>query len=398
MIAQRSKPFQVDLPFIIMGLLFIAMAIAEYMFPEGSGAGRFPIKILSGLQIIFALSIAVFTRPSALFSGWIPISFLILLFWLCFSGIIRTDNLNDTLYLWVMYFYWYSFFVFFYTRSITRPEFLQIFLFIALFSLLIWIPTLKKSVSLVVSNIYLSTFQLKQNYIGYYIVALFPFSLMLKKKSFKVITIALISFGTVYSQKRGAIFALVLMGLSSSLLYVIFVSDKTKRIRNISALISLWAVAIMAAGIFVYTNQEFVQHRLNQASNREDVYEKTFKAIEKAELYELIIGHGDRKAEKKIGGYTHNDWLFLIYDYGIIGVILMLNIYISLFWLLWKLCRIKSPLSLPLVSALALMTGIQFYSIGLYLKTFGFITGSFGLVLGCYYSEYNSKVKEVGLK
>jgi hypothetical protein len=141
-------------------------------------------------------------------------------------------------------------------------------------------------------------------------------------------------------------------------------------------------------GTFFLANSEIVNHRLNQGTNRERVYKLFFNSIRKVEAYELVIGQGDRKAQEAIGHYTHNDWLFLLYDYGIVGVILMLNVYISLMWLLWKLCKFKSPLSLPLVSSLILMACVQFYSIGLYLKTFGFITGGIGIVLGSYYAEF----------
>jgi hypothetical protein len=142
----------------------------------------------------------------------------------------------------------------------------------------------------------------------------------------------------------------------------------------------------VVGALFVRANWEVVEHRLNQASNREEVYRRTFEAIGKSEIYEIVIGHGTLQSEKAINANTHNDWLFLLYDYGIVGVILMLNVYLSLMWIIWKLCKLKSPLLLPLVSSLILMACVQQYSIGLYLKTFGFITGGIGLVLGSYYA------------
>ena len=107
-------------------------------------------------------------------------------------------------------------------------------------------------------------------------------------------------------------------------------------------------------------------------------------------FYELVIGMGDRQSIKETGHEPHNDWLLLLHDYGIIGVLFMLNIYLSLIGLLWRLCSMKSPLSLPLISSLMLMTCVQLYSSGLYIKTFGFITGCIGLVVGSYYAELES--------
>lgn len=381
-----APSFKLDVPFIVMGLLFVALALAEYFFPAGSGGDRLAIKVISGVQIAFALIVAFFSRRFGSFFRWVPLSFILLFLWLCFSGIIRFENLLDTLYHWVMYFFWFSLFVFFYIRSQIHPERVQAFLVLACFSLLVWVLALIHSSDLITRQIYLPTYQLRQNYIGYYIVALFPFALMLKAKSLRVIAIALITYGAVYSLKRGAILALVLMGFCSSFLYIFFVSNRSKRGRNIIALISVWAVALVVGGLFVRANWEVVEHRLNQASNREEVYRRSFEAIGKSEIYEIMIGHGSRQSEQAIKANTHNDWLFLLYDYGIVGVVLMLNVYLSLMWMIWKLCKLKSPLSLPLLSSLILMACVQQYSIGLYLKTFGFITGGIGLVVGSYYA------------
>jgi len=386
---------KLDIPFLVMGLLFVAMALAEYLFPEGSGGTRLAIKILSGVQIVFALIIAFFTRRSAIFSRWIPVSFFVLFLWLCISGIIHSDNLRDTLYLCVIFFYWYSLFLFFYTRSRIHPDRLQVFLIFSVSSLLIWIPALINSTEVIMASSDLPKGQFRQNYIGYYIVALFPYVLMLKKRSLKIIAIALISFGSLYSLKRGAVLALVLMGLGSSFFYVTVVSSIRKRGRKVIALFFLWGIVIVVGGLFAYANPEAVKRRLNENTNRGPVYGRILDVIQKSEFYELVIGHGDQKAHSKIGDFTHNDWLMLIFDYGIISVILMINIYVSLVWLLWKLCKLKSPLSLPLVSAFILMTCVQQYSMGLQLKTFGFITGSIGLVVGSFYAEYSSQSKVI---
>lgn len=385
---------RLDIPFAVMGLFFVAMAAAEYLFPEGGGGGRLAVRILCGTQVAYALIVVFFTRGSLIFSGWVPISFLLLCLWLCFSGIILTKNLTNTLYLCVIFFYWYSLFLFLYIRSRIHSEQLQVFLFLSVSSLFIWVPALINSTAIIMVTSDLPTDQFRQNYIGYYIVALFPYVLMLRKNSLKIIAIALISYGALYSLKRGAVLSLVLMGLGSSFLYVTVVSSMTKRGRKAIALILLWGIAIVVGGLFVYANPEAVKRRLNQGTNRGPVYERVLDVIQKSEFYELVIGHGDRQAHASISDFTHNDWLMLIYDYGIISVILMINVYISLMGLLWKLCKLKSPLSLPLVSALILMTCVQQYSMGLQLKTFGFITGSIGLVVGSFYAEYSSQSKE----
>jgi hypothetical protein len=46
---------RLDIPFAVMGLFFVAMAVLEYLFPATGGKGRLAIKILCGVQIAFAL-------------------------------------------------------------------------------------------------------------------------------------------------------------------------------------------------------------------------------------------------------------------------------------------------------------------------------------------------------
>ena len=168
--------------------------------------------------------------------------------------------------LWVIYFYWYSLFLFFYTRMIAHPEQLQGFLLIAGCSLLIWLPALVNSTGVIMKDVdprYVPAGYLRQNYVGYYIVALFPYVLMLKINSLKIIAIGVISFGAMYSLKRGAVFALALMGLISSFLYVAILSGRGNRARNIIALILLWSIAITASAYYLYTNGANFERRLH---------------------------------------------------------------------------------------------------------------------------------------
>ena len=370
-----------DFPFAVMGLSFVAMALFEYLLPGGSGKDRIAVKILNGSQAAFAiLCVLIHIRHSQL-ARWISISFCLLWFWLCVSGITFTDNLATIQRQWIMSFYWFSLFLFFYLRSYLYPERLQIFILLAIFSLVVWLPALLNFTTINFDAMNLSSRYLPQNYIGYYIVVLFPYALMLKKNFLKIIAISLISYGAVYSLKRGAVLALILMGFSSSLLH--FAVIIKKRGRGAIVLMLLWAIAVGGGGLFIYANPEAVNRRLHSDTGRTHIYRLCAEAIEKAENLNLIFGHGNRQLQTKIWHEPHNDWFMLLYDHGIVGVALMLNMYIALVVHLWKLSRLKSPLALPLVSIIVLMACVQLYSTGLHLKIFGFITGCIGLVVGC---------------
>jgi O-antigen ligase len=181
------------------------------------------------------------------------------------------------------------------------------------------------------------------------------------------------------------------MGMGSSFLYLTVVAGVEKTRKKIGAIVLLWSVAIVIVGFFIYANQETINRRINEGTNRQGIFKRVFNVLENSEFYEIVIGHGDQRSISVLGGYTHNDWLMLIYDYGIIGIILMINVYLSMIRLLWRLCKLKSPLSMPFLSVLILMAGVQQYSIGLQLKTFGLIMGSIGLVVGIFCAEYGTK-------
>lgn len=387
-IKQRlSSRRRLDIPFAVMGLFFIAMAISEYLFPTWAGGDRLEVKLLNGAQAAFALIVVFFTPGPPFFSRRIPFSFLLLFFWVCVSGIINAGDLMKVLYHLVMFLYWYSLFLFFYIRSRTNPEGVQVFLVLAACSLFVWVPTLIECTAGFMDIGHRPLWLQLQNYLGYYIVALFPYVLLLKRKTLKIISIALISYGAIYSLKRGAVLALVLMGIGSSLLYCTVLCSAGKRVRSVAIIIFLWAIVIAVGSQFVMAKQEDISHRILSNTGRPAIYVATVDAIEKGSFFELLAGHGIRQSRVVTGHDAHNDWLLLLYDYGIIGVVLMLNVYISLVGFLWKLCKLKSPLALPLTSSLLFMACVQLYSTGLYLKTFGFITGSIGLVLGCFYAE-----------
>lgn len=377
-----------DVPFAVMGLSFIMMAAMEYIFPEGTYYSRQSIKILCAGQIAWAIVITIFNRAYLIFSRYVSISFTLLLVWICCSGVVRTQDMSATMYLWGMYLYWYSLFVFFYVRCQIVPERLQAFLVLATISLFVWLPALKGSTAVIMKVRYNEPVShLLQNYIGYYIVAMFPYALLLKRKALKIILIILITFGATYSLKRGAVLALFLMGFAVSWIYFFITKSLKKKIRICLALVSVWVIAILIGGWFVVDNWQTVENRIETTTNRPKIFGFAFREIEDAKFYELIVGHGDQQIENAINGLTHNDWLFLIYNYGFIGAFLMLNVYLCVLWIAWKMWRDKSTLLMPLVSALILMACIQIYSVGLYLKTFGLITGSIGLAVGSYYSR-----------
>lgn len=367
-----------------MGIFFVAMALSEYLLPAVSGKDRAVVKILNGSQVAFSFLFIFMGLRYCRLSRWLPISFFLLCFWMCCIEVVYARSFIYALYQCVIFFYWLSAFFFFYVRCSKRPNGLQAFLALAFLSLVFWLMALINftAVSAKVSGLS-SSFQ-SQNYVGYYIVALFPFVLLLKSKILKIIGFLLISYGSVYSLKRGVVLSLILMGFFSSFLYVAVLSRKKFKVTL--GLLLVWAITIGAGALFVYSNPEAVSRRIETESGRYAIYWDIFEAVKNADFLLLIIGHGGGQLRQTIGHFAHNDWLMLLYDFGFIGMALMFNVYLCLVILMIKLYKARSELLLPLISSILLMFCVQLYSMGLHLKTFGFITGSIGMVAGRYFA------------
>lgn len=370
---------QTNFPLLFMGLLYVAAPLFELLFPPIAGGDRLPIKLLNGFQIAFALLIFIFRPVSMIGFRWLHLSMFLLCVWLSLAGFALLGSPIGMLYRTIMFLYWYSLFLFFYNRfQFSSPRCQRIFIYLVFVSILIWLLSIVNAVKI---NREIMGYQ-SQNYSGYYLAALFPYLLLMNSKIFKGMAIALIAFGSVYSLKRGVVLALVLMGLSSTFFYFSTLTAVKKKIAPIIVVSLVWILSIGSGLIFAHSHREIIERRISKDSGRSEIYSYVLEAQTRSEIYEWIVGHGAMTIKADTGHYAHNDWLMLLYEYGFIGILLLLNLYMSLMALIWKLYRMKSPLVMSLAAVCILMFCIQLYSIGLTLKIFGFMTGGIGIIAG----------------
>ena len=374
-----------DIPFLILGASFLGLAVAEYFLPGGLGEDRPEVKVLCGMQGGFALAGGLLGTRSARVLTPLHISLLLLCIWLCSNTVIQARDATTALHGCAMFVFWYSMFLFCYVRIQADAGRSRLFLITLIGSLPIWLAALRNSMALDMELAGRREGFEMQNYLSYYMVAMFPYALLLRHRALKVIAMLVISFGAMYSLKRGAVLALVLMGLGASVVYVAVLCNGARRTRAGVGLLVLWGVGVAMAVLYWRANPVAVDRRLaSGVADRSNIYAATAEQLSKATPFEAIAGQGCLASVVAIGHEPHNDWLFLQYDFGIVGVLLMLNVYFFLFVLLWRLCRLRSPLALSLISSIVLLACVQMYSTGLYVKTLGFITGSIGLVAGCF--------------
>lgn len=175
---------------------------------------------------------------------------------------------------------------------------------------------------------YLSTYIVKFGTIAiisndaiFSVVVFMPFIFLLRNKKMMLSIVLLVAVCTLLSQKRSAIFFVNLSVLVGVYLYYY----KTARVKLI---FSSFALLLL---LFFYLqdlkNISFVESAINRFENsagngREEIVRGTLNSFYEADFINLLFGYGYSATIKKNGIPSHNDFIEVMYDYGIIAVIL----------------------------------------------------------------------------
>lgn len=159
----------------------------------------------------------------------------------------------------------------------------------------------------------------------YYILCLLPLMLVYFKK-FKLIPMAITGVAILISGKRTGIVIFVLMVIA----YYVTLSIQSRSVRTYA--VSLLALAVVIAA-FVITfrviNSGFNGNLLDRltrmiedqdSSGRYERWEQVLKGFNDSSLIQWLIGHGNGAVSKDFGGNAHNDFLEILYDYGIFAL------------------------------------------------------------------------------
>lgn len=176
------------------------------------------------------------------------------------------------------------------------------------------------------------------NNIGYVFLALLPLIPVYNKKPIIQYSIMAVSMLFVLmSMKRGAI----LIG-AISVVWFIFVSMKSnqkqkKRGWRIVLTISLVLASIYAVQYFV-TNSDYFNKRIEQtlngdSSGRDVLMQKNMKYLtEEATFVDLMVGKGGDGTLRVFGQYSHDDWLEIAVDNGLVVVLLYFIFHLRMFF------------------------------------------------------------------
>lgn len=231
-----------------------------------------------------------------------------------------------------------------------------------------------------------------QNNGFYYALFALPFMLLYPNKIINIACILTSGFVCVFSTKRSALIAIVII----LLVYIIYNLKGTFRTK----IKSLFVIATLLAGGSYYLISHYLDERLLRVFDRvsrisedggsgrtdiaSDILHKDIPDL--LSFPELFIGNGFSSIQNKYN-YTleaaHNDILEVLYSYGSLGLILLFLFYYKIFKLFTNLKKeqpqeaMVALMTLLLIISYALMANIFFffyYSIPLFI-TIGVLEG-----------------------
>ena len=186
----------------------------------------------------------------------------------------------------------------------------------------------------------------------YFSLGLFPFALqLLKRKYFKVL-IVLLQFAAVFlADKRTGLIAFII-GLILYILISSFCDNKGSFLKTVKSLIIATVAVLLFYKVGKYVDDTYnldIFSRLMRLSDdggsgRADIYSNVWQGFKNSDFIEKMFGHGMNTAGSIGGaGKAHNDFLQIIYDYGVFAVVFVTVFYISLVVRAFKMIKCKSP-------------------------------------------------------
>lgn len=269
------------------------------------------------------------------------------------------------------------------------------YLFIQNYSNMRFIITVISIVILVLIYTYFQTINIAQNYSGnetsmnssYFVMYMLPFLLCVKNKIIKyalIITVLIVVFSSL---KRTGTIAVVLAVLGYFYVNFIIKGKKNSNTILFVALISMIMYIITTADVFSdsFLITRFQNILEDQGSGRVDVWKDTWSMIKESSISKLVFGHGFNQVvvNSPIGLSAHNDFLEVLYDYGLLIFGIYLTIYFQLAKFVNVLIKQKSEYAAPMAaSCLLFLIGTVLSHIVLYTYYLIMFAMFWGLVLG----------------
>lgn len=184
----------------------------------------------------------------------------------------------------------------------------------------------------------------------YSAVLLLPLILTLKNDKFKKMVLVGIALVVLISTKRTAFISVILAMVGYYLCdaYVSKQRDKGKKI--LKMILMFLAVSVVVYFVIQRLNLNILDRLQNLTedggSGRDEIWSSVIAGFKESSVIQKITGHGYHSVTSLMGKalLAHNDYLEILYDYGLVGIGLVLLFVLTLIRRLFKLWRLRSKL------------------------------------------------------
>lgn len=203
---------------------------------------------------------------------------------------------------------------------------------------------------------------------SYYLLLFLPIVLCINNKWIRYSYVIIISIAVLLSTKRGGIIALLL-----SLFFYTIINIRIQKKSMFKGIFWLSLFSLVAVLIFLYINKlgdellftRFANTQDSHGSGRLEVYMATIAMIEDSNILNILIGHGWDAVlrDSPLMLAAHNDFLEVLYDFGLINFIFYLSFYVHLFSHIKQMYRSRSPFLGSFVAACTIFLILSMVSI-----------------------------------
>ena len=202
----------------------------------------------------------------------------------------------------------------------------------------------------------------------YYIICLFPMMFLTDNKIIKY-AVAVGSFASVFlAGKRTAFIALIIAFAVPYLCKMLLSNDKNK----IKYMLSLIVISVIAVFLYDYLVGKFnlmLFERMqnigtDKGSGRLDIYKAVFSAFNNSNILHKLLGYGYNGVFncRIIGTSAHNDFLEILFDYGMIGFLLYLLILGNYIVGGFRLLKSRNNIAYSVISTLCVVLIMSLFS------------------------------------
>lgn len=203
----------------------------------------------------------------------------------------------------------------------------------------------------------------------YNVLLAVPLAFLVKSKWLRIVALITVSAAVLLSMKGAALIALAIG-------FVVYAMIHNRVVKNkVSVALIVMLVLIIVVWIFfpvineqiltkigVDWGEKILEASETGGSGRFEIWPEVLKAQSQSSLLEWVIGHGYYTVIDAVHYSAHNDFLEVLYDFGLVGFAVYLSVYSGLIRRLKSLIRNKDNRAAVLGMSIAMFFCISMFS------------------------------------